>query len=440
MRILVVGGGGREHTLIWKLAQSPHQPTLYAAPGNPGIAEFARIVPIQVNASEELADFAESEQIDLTVVGPEVPLLAGIVDLFTERGLAIFGPTRAAAMIEGSKSFAKEIMRQAGIPTAKYASFTDLAAARDYVKQEGAPIVIKADGLAAGKGVVVAQTLDEAMDALDSIMGQRIFGEAGTQVVIEEFMQGEEATIMSFVDGQTIRVMAPSQDHKPVFDGDQGPNTGGMGTYSPVPQVNDVMLQDIERQIIAPAVEALAKAGVPFRGVLYTGLMLTSDGPKVVEFNARFGDPETQVVLPRLQSDLVDVLWATVDGRLADIELHWSEQAAVCVVMAAEGYPDEYRKGDIIHGLDVRERKGGRMLRKEETTPAAVVFHAGTKVDYVAATGTPEIVTAGGRVLGVTGFGPTLADARRSAYKQVEQVQFEGAHYRTDIASKAHLI
>jgi len=417
MKVLVIGGGGREHAIVWKLAQSAQRPTLYCAPGNPGIGELATLVPLGVEEIVALGDFVEREGIDLTIVGPEAALLAGIVDHFTERGLPIFGPRQSAALIEGSKAFAKELMARTGVPTARYADFTDHAAALAYVREQGAPIVIKADGLAAGKGVVVAHTLSEAEAALDLMMSDRAFGDSGSKVVIEEFLQGQEATVLAFVSGTTVRVMVPSQDHKPVYDGDQGPNTGGMGTYSPVPAVDDALLATVEATIIRPIVEQLAADGNPYHGVLYTGLMLTAEGPKVIEFNARFGDPETQVVLPRLQSDLLDVFWSVVNGTLAEQELRWSDQATVCVILAAAGYPADYRKGDLITGLD--------------TTADGLIFHAGTKQTP---TGT---VTNGGRVLGVTGTGPDLRSAQAAAYHLVHQIDFAGKHFRTDIAEKA---
>jgi len=418
MKVLVVGSGGREHTIVWKLAQSPQQPTLFCAPGNPGIAKLATNVNIDVEDVKALADFAEQEGIDLTVVGPEVPLLLGIVDHFEERGLRVFGPQRAAALIEGSKAFAKELMEKTGVPTARYADFTDVEAARAYVREQGAPIVIKADGLAAGKGVVVAQTLAEAEEALDMMMSENAFGDAGSKVVIEEFLTGQEATVMAFVSGETIRLMVPAQDHKQAYDGDKGPNTGGMGTYSPVPVVTPELLEEVKATVIAPVTSHLASVGTPYKGVLYAGLMLTPDGPKVIEFNARFGDPETQVVLSRLDSDLLAIFQSVVDGTLADQEINWSDRASVCVIMAAEGYPGSYRKGDVITGLD-------------STHEHAIVFHAGTKQTDAG------IVTNGGRVLGVTGFGTDLKAAQQEAYKMVESVKFQGVHFRTDIAEKA---
>jgi phosphoribosylamine--glycine ligase len=418
MKVLVVGGGGREHAIVWKLAQSPQKPTLFCAPGNPGIAELATCVAIEAENVAALADFAEKEGIDLTVVGPEAPLSAGIVDHFEERGLKVFGPKAAAAKIESSKAFAKEMMQKVGVPTAKYRDFTDVEAARAYIREMGAPIVIKADGLAAGKGVVVAGTLEEAEAALDMMMKEHAFGDAGHKVVVEEFLQGAEATVMAFVSGDVIRLMVPAQDHKPVFDGDKGPNTGGMGTYSPVPQVTEALLQEVEQTIIHPVVESLRQEGIEYKGVLYAGLMLTAEGPKVIEFNARFGDPETQVVLPRLESDLLEIFQAVVEGKLAEQEIRWSERAAVCVILAAEGYPGAYRKGDPIHGL-------------EQVGENAFVFHAGTKRTEAG------IVTSGGRVLGVTGFGEDLRAAQAEAYRTVEAIGWDGVHYRKDIAEKA---
>ena len=418
MKVLVIGGGGREHAIVWKLAQSPQQPTLYCAPGNPGIAKLATCVPIGAEDVAALADFAVQEGIDFTVVGPEAPLLEGIVDHFAERGLKAYGPKRAAALIEGSKAFAKEVMTRANVPTARYADFTDVDAARAYVREQGAPIVIKADGLAAGKGVVVAHTLEEAEAALDMMMKENAFGDAGSKVVVEEFLTGQEATVMAFVSGDQVKLMVPAQDHKPAYDGDQGPNTGGMGTYSPVPVVTDELLQQVEATVIRPVIDYLAAEGTPYQGTLYAGLMLTPNGPKVIEFNARFGDPETQVVLPRLESDLLAIFQSVVDGTLAEQEIRWSDQAAVCVVMAANGYPGSYKKGDVISGLDA--------------APAdAIIFHAGTKSTD------SGIVTNGGRVLGVTGFGADLKAAQETAYRAVARVQFEHAHYRTDIAQKA---
>ncbi len=418
MKVLVVGGGGREHAIVWKLSQSPKIDKIYCAPGNAGIEGLAECIAIGVNEIEKLADFAKENRIDLTFVGPEDPLLAGIVDCFEEKGLAIFGPNKQAALIEGSKTFAKELMEKYQIPTAQYASFTQYEDALAYVRRVGAPIVIKADGLAAGKGVVVAMTLSEAEDALASMMKDEVFGSAGAKVVVEEFLEGEELTLLSFVDGETVRPMVPSQDHKPVYNGDQGPNTGGMGTYSPVPQMPPSLVDQVVQEIVIPTAQAMIKEGSPFRGILYTGLMITANGPKVIEYNARFGDPETQVVVPRLESDLLDILIAGVTGELGNIDIQWKEEVAVCVIMASGGYPGPYRKGDEIKGLD-------------QINDQALVFHAGTTQED------GKVVTNGGRVLGVTSIGKNVEEARNRAYQAVEQIRFEGAHYRTDIAQKA---
>lgn len=420
MKILVIGQGGREHAIVWKLAQSPRVERIYCAPGNGGIAGLATLVPISVSDFSGLAQFAKDEGIDLTVVGPEDPLMDGIVDFFEARELPIFGPNKAAAIIEGSKTFAKELMQKYNIPTAEYAVFTNYEDAVRYVEEKGAPIVVKADGLAAGKGVTVAQTVEEAKEALRFIMVEEGFGKAGAQVVIEECLVGQEMTLLAFVDGETVKPMVPSQDHKPVFDGDRGPNTGGMGTYSPVPQFDESVVEQVVEQVLVPAARAMVAEGRPFRGVLYAGLMITEAGPKVIEFNCRFGDPETQVVLPRLESDLLDIFLATVQGELDQLEIRWKSDAAVCVIMASGGYPGSYEKGKEIRGLD--------RVDDEQV----VVFHAGTRrVDSGA------IVTDGGRVLGVTALAPDLSQARDKAYAAVEKIEFDGAHYRKDIGQKA---
>lgn len=418
MNVLVIGSGGREHAIVWKLAQSPKVSKIFCAPGNGGTALLAKNVPIPVHDFAALAQFAKDEGVDLTIVGPEDPLLGGIVDFFAERSLPIFGPSGQAAKIEGSKSFAKYLMKRYGIPTAAYESFIDYESALAYVREQGAPIVIKADGLAAGKGVIVAETLEVAERALYAIMEDQVFGQAGARVVVEEFMQGEELSLLSFVDGESVKPMVTSQDHKRVFDGDQGPNTGGMGTYAPVPHMSAELVENIVATIVKPMAAGMARDGIPFRGVLYTGLMITQQGPKVVEFNARFGDPETQVILPLLETDLVDICLATVNGELDSLDVKWKQGGAVCVVMASPGYPDEYPKGLPIYGLD--------------RVPSGVaVFHAGTAES-------PEgTVTSGGRVLGVTGIGEDLKAAREAAYKAVESIRFEGAHYRKDIAARA---
>lgn len=418
MRVLVIGNGGREHALVWKLRQSPRVSRVYVAPGNGGMTEEAECLPLSATAVDELVQFAEKEGIDLTVVGPEAPLLAGLVDRFEERGLKVFGPRREAALIEGSKRFAKELMARHGIPTARFRTFTDAEEAKRYVREQGAPIVVKADGLAAGKGVVVARTVEEAEEAIRQAMVERVFGEAGKEVVIEECLFGQEMSLMAFVDGETVRPMEPAQDHKPVYDGDRGPNTGGMGCYSPVPQISQEVVRRAIDEILEPTARALAKEGILYRGVLYAGLMITPEGPKVIEFNARFGDPEAQVILPRLESDLAEVLLATAEGRLREVDIQWKKEAAVCVVMASEGYPGSYRTGLPISGLP-------------EPADDRIVFHAGTRREG------ERIVTAGGRVLGVTALGSDLAEARNKTYETVEAIHFEGAHFRRDIADKA---
>jgi len=417
VRILIVGSGGREHAIAWALSKSDKVERLYCAPGNAGIAELAECVPISEDQFEPLTKFAKEQEIDLVVVGPEAPLFAGLVDVLEEAGLKAFGPRRNAAIIEGSKVFTKQLMRKYNIPTAAYESFDNYEEALAYLRKQRAPIVVKADGLAAGKGVTVAATLEEAERALREIMVDKVFGEAGAQVVIEEFLSGQEMSILAFVDGETVRPMVPSQDHKPVYDGDKGPNTGGMGTYSPVPHIPQSVVDEAIGTILIPAARAMVREGRPFRGVLYAGLMITEQGPKTVEFNCRFGDPETQVVLPRLKTDLTDIFMATVNGKLQEIEIEWSDEAAVCVVLASGGYPGPYEKGKPITGLDQVEQ--------------SVVFHAGTKL----ADG--RIVTNGGRLLGVTALAKDIAEARARAYADIEKIRYEGKHYRTDIALKA---
>jgi len=418
MKVLVVGQGGREHALVWKLAQSPRVSRLYCAPGNAGIAELATCVPIGDTDVEGLIRFAKEEGIGLTIVGPEAPLVAGLVDRFEAEGLRVFGPRREAAMLEGSKAFAKEIMAKYGIPTARYQAFEDYEAALRHVREHGAPVVLKADGLAAGKGVTVAMTLEEAEAALARMMREKVFGAAGNRVVVEEFLQGQELSLMAFVDGETVLPMVPVQDHKPVFDGDQGPNTGGMGTYSPTPQLPQAVIEESIRRILQPVAKAMVAEGKPYRGVLYGGLMVTAEGPKVIEFNARFGDPETQVVLPRLETDLLEVLEAVVDGKLAEVNLSWRKDAAVCVILASEGYPGTYPKGRVIQGLFSQEEQQQREV---------YLFHSGT------ARQNGQWLTNGGRVLGVTALGQDLAAAREKAYQAIEGIRFEGMHYRRDI-------
>ena len=419
MRILVIGGGGREHALVWKLAQSPRVEKIYCAPGNPGIGEIAECVNISVDNIKALCGFAREHNVDLTVVGPEKPLTDGIVDYFTAQGLKIFGPTQEAAQLEGSKTFAKERMQEYKIPTADFAVFSSAVEAKAYIEKLGKSIVVKADGLAAGKGVVVAETPAEALAAIDEIMLKKVHGDAGSQVVLEERLIGEEASLLAFTDGTTVIPMVAAQDHKRVGDGDTGPNTGGMGAYAPAPVVTPELLQQIQETILQPMVDGLRKDGILYQGCLYAGLMITEDGPKVIEFNARFGDPETQVVLPLLDGDLASILEACVDGTLAQCKIKWRDSAAVCVVMAAGGYPGDYRKGDVISGLSAAEGKD------------AVVFHAGTSIAG------EDVVTHGGRVLGVTAVAKNIAAAVDKVYPAVEQIKFTGMQYRKDIAHRA---
>jgi phosphoribosylamine--glycine ligase len=420
MKVLVVGGGGREHALVWKVAQSPRVKKIYAAPGNAGMAQLAECVPIKAEDIPALLAFARAQAIDLTIVGPEGPLSTGIVDEFAKAGLRIFGPSGKAAVIEASKQFSKDLMKKYHIPTAEYGVFTDRAAAEAYVREKGAPIVVKADGLAAGKGVVVAETIDEAIRAIDLIMSQKAFGKAGDHVVVEECLKGEEASFMAFTDGMTVVPMASSQDHKRVFDADKGPNTGGMGAYSPAPIVTKKLERKIMEQIMVPTVRAMAKEGRLFKGVLYAGVMIHEDEAKVLEFNARFGDPETQPIMSRLDTDLVEIIEAILDGALAKIEIKWKPDSAVCIVMASGGYPGNYDTGKEITGLDKATRHKNVM-----------VFHSGTALKN----GT--VVTDGGRVLGVTGVGPVVAAAIDNAYAAVKDITFEGAHYRRDIGARA---
>ena len=413
MLVLVIGGGGREHTLVWKLAQSKKVTKLYAAPGNPGMKDLAECVDLDIADLDGLADWAEKHAIDLTVVGPEAPLVAGIVDVFKARGLTIFGPSAKAAEIEGSKIFSKELMEKYGVPTAFFKVCDNLADARAFVEEKGAPIVIKADGLAAGKGVVVAMTRDEALAALDEMMGAHKFGSAGNRVVIEEFMEGEEASLLAFTDGKTIVPMLAAQDHKRVNVGDQGPNTGGMGSYCPAPVMTDALKEKTVKEVLRPIVDALAKEGRPYSGCLYAGLMIKGDSVKVVEFNARFGDPETQVVLPLLKSDLAEIMVACANGTLTPDLVEWSDKAAVCVVMASGGYPASYKKGIPITGL-----------KAANAMDDVVVFHAGTREED------GKILTNGGRVLGVTAVADDITSARQHAYDAVGKIHFDGALYR----------
>ena len=416
MNILVIGSGGREHALYWKLSESPQTEQIYAIPGNPGMGAS---VAIALDDHAAILRFVKEHEIGLVVVGPEVPLMNGLVDELEAAGIRAFGPRAKAAEIEGSKSFAKDLMKKYGIPTARYEVFTAAEPARAYIRQEGVPIVVKADGLAAGKGVIVAMTEQEALDAVDAIMEDHSFGDAGARVVIEEFMEGEEASLLAFTDGTTIRPMISAQDHKRAYDGDRGPNTGGMGTYAPAPVMTPEMTERAVEEILKPTIAAMAKEGRVYRGCLYLGLMVTADGPKVVEFNARFGDPETQVVLPLLDSDLVAIMCACADGTLADVPIRWKDGAAVCVVLASGGYPGHYEKGQEIHGLADAEAMG------------ALVFHAGTAMKD------GKLVTNGGRVLGVVGRGADISSAVDAAYAAATKISFKDAYYRKDIAHRA---
>ncbi len=420
MRILVVGSGGREHALVWKLHQSARVQRIYCAPGNAGIAPLAELVPLAADDISGLLRFAQAERIDLTVPGPELALTLGIVDEFARQGLRVFGPTQAAAQLEGSKVFTKELLRRCHIPTGFFSSFTDTDEAHRYLREVGAPIVVKADGLAAGKGVVICPTVKDAEDAVTEILHGKIFGDAGNRVVVEEFLEGEEASFMAITDGQTVLPLASSQDHKRIGDGDTGPNTGGMGAYSPAPVVTPELHARIMREIMEPVVRGLRERGIVYKGVLYAGLMIDNGTPKVLEFNARFGDPECQALLVRLKSDLVEALEAVVDERLAEVTLEWDARASACVVLAAEGYPGSYPKGQAIRGLaDLRDWRDG------------VVFHAGT------AQRDGAIVTNGGRVLGVTALGSDIAAAVREAYRGVAQIEWDGMYYRRDIGRRA---
>jgi len=420
MKVLVIGSGGREHALVWKIGQSASKPKIYCAPGSAAIGELAAPVAIKPEQIEKLADFASNEKIDLTVVGPELPLTLGIADLFESRGLRIFGPNKAAAQLEGSKAFAKEMLKQNNIPTAAFGTFTDAAAAKQYLSQQKPPYVIKADGLAGGKGVLICSGTREAELAIDDILVRKAFGLAGEKVVIEEFLEGEEASFMVLTDGRHILPLASSQDHKRVFDNDQGPNTGGMGAHSPAPIVTQAIHARILREILAPLMAGLKKREIRYRGVIYVGLMITKEGPKVLEFNARFGDPECQPIMMRLKSDLIPLLEATIDGKLNDIQPEWYDAAAVCVVLCAAGYPGSYDKGKEIHGLDkLRNWQGG------------FVFHSGT------AKQNGRWSTSGGRVLGVTARGRSITAAVEEAYRAVGEISWEGMHYRKDIAYRA---
>jgi phosphoribosylamine---glycine ligase len=420
MKVLLVGGGGREHALAWRLARSPRVDRLYCAPGNAGIAEVAELVDIGADDIASLVKFASQERIDLTVPGPELALTLGIVDELERNRQRGFGPNRAAAELEGSKAFAKELMRRYRIPTGFFSSFTDPDDAQRYITEVGTPIVIKADGLAAGKGVVICQTPREAEEAINEIMRGKIFGEAGSRVVVEEYLEGEEVSFMAITDGTTVLPLASSQDHKRAFDGDEGPNTGGMGAYSPAAAVTPELHERVMNEIMIPIVRGMAERKIVYRGVLYAGLMITAEGPKVLEFNVRFGDPECQAIVVRLKTDLLDLIEASVAGTLDQVTVEWDPRAAVCVVLAAQGYPGSYDKGKEIHGVEA--------LRDWEN---GIVFHAGT------AAREGQLITNGGRVLGVTALGSDVAAAVAEAYRAVDKIKWDGMHFRRDIGRRA---
>lgn len=416
MKVLIVGSGGREHAIAWSVAKSPKVDKIYCAPGNAGIAEFAECVNIKAMEFDKLVAFAKENAIDLTIIGMDDPLVGGVVDAFESEGLRVFGPRKNAAIIEGSKAFSKDLMKKYKIPTAAYENFTDPDEAIKYLETAKMPIVLKADGLALGKGVLICNTLEEAKEGVKTLMLDKQFGDAGNEIVIEEFMTGREVSVLAFCDGKTIKCMTSAQDHKRAKDGDQGLNTGGMGTFSPSPFYNDEVEAFCEKYVYQSTIDAMASEGRPFTGILFTGLMITEDGPKVLEYNARFGDPEAQVVLPRMKNDIIDVMEACIDGKLSDVELEFEDNAAVCVVLASDGYPEKYDKGFEIKGLDTFKDKDGYY-----------VFHAGTKFDG------DKIVTNGGRVLGVVAKGENLKAARANAYKATEWIDFANKYKRNDI-------
>lgn len=420
MRILIIGSGGREHALAWKISQSPLLTELFCAPGNAGTAECGKNVPIDASDILGLKEFAQDNKIDLTIVGPEVPLVAGIVDKFEAEGLKIFGPNKAAAQLEGSKIFAKNLLQKNFIPTAEGISYDNPEEAIKFISRIGPPIVIKADGLAAGKGVIIAKTHEEAETAVNSILVKKEFGKAGNRILVEECLNGPEASILAFVDGETIVPLPSSQDHKRVFDGDKGLNTGGMGAYSPAPIITEELYKKIEENILRKTIQGLKDMGITYKGVLYCGLMLTATGPMVLEFNCRFGDPETQAIIPRMKSDLLEVLLAVVDGKLSSVKIEWDKRASVCVVLAAGGYPGEYQKGLEIKGLkEAKEKKD------------SIILHAGTKNEG------DKTVTSGGRVLGVVGLGNSIKEAIKKSYDTIPLINFDKMHYRKDIGAKA---
>ena len=416
MKVLIVGSGGREHAIAWSVAKSPKVDKIYCAPGNAGIAEFAECVNIKAMEFDKLVAFAKENAIDLTIIGMDDPLVGGVVDAFESEGLRVFGPRKNAAIIEGSKAFSKDLMKKYKIPTAAYENFPDPDEAIKYLETAKMPIVLKADGLALGKGVLICNTLEEAKEGVKTLMLDKQFGDAGNEIVIEEFMTGREVSVLAFCDGKTIKCMTSAQDHKRAKDGDQGLNTGGMGTFSPSPFYNDEVEAFCEKYVYQSTIDAMASEGRPFTGILFTGLMITEDGPKVLEYNARFGDPEAQVVLPRMKNDIIDVMEACIDGKLSDVELEFEDNAAVCVVLASDGYPEKYDKGFEIKGLDTFKDKDGYY-----------VFHAGTKFDG------DKIVTNGGRVLGVVAKGENLKAARANAYKATEWIDFANKYKRNDI-------
>jgi len=421
MKFLVIGGGGREHAIVWKLSQSRHTDKIFCCPGNAGISELAECISVNDNNFDALLDFVRYEGIDLTIVGPEAPLSKGIVDVFEKNGRKIVGPNMKAAQLEGSKLFAKDLMKRCGIPTAEYKAFTSYLHAEDYVRMKGAPIVIKADGLAAGKGVIVAETVEEAIAGLRLIMKGRAFGDAGNKVLVEECIRGEEASFMAFTDGKTILPMVSAQDHKRIFDGDKGPNTGGMGAYSPAPVLTPELEAIVMDKVMRPAIKGLQSDGIKYKGILYAGLMIKENKPSVLEFNCRLGDPETQPVLARLKTDMVDIALAIADEKLSNINLEWRPEPSVCVVMASKGYPGAYEKGRVIEGLnDVKKMDN------------IFVFHSGTSLSR-----DNKVVTSGGRALGVTALGRDIRDAKNKAYNAVEKIHFKGMHYRKDIADRA---
>ncbi|MCP4724519.1 MAG: phosphoribosylamine--glycine ligase [bacterium] len=419
MKVLVVGSGGREHTLIWKIKQSSKVTDVICAPGNGGILELAKCFPVKGDDIQGLIELAKSESVDLTVVGPEAPLVEGIVDEFEKNDLKVFGPSAKAAMLEGSKAFANDLMKKYNIPTAEFEVFEDAASAKDHITGKGAPIVVKADGLAAGKGAIVCSTTEEAFEAVDMMMIDKKFGDAGGKVVVEECLFGEEASIFAITDGSNYVILPPSQDHKPVFEGDKGPNTGGMGAYAPAPLVDDKMLAEIESAIIKPTIDAMKSEGIPYKGLLYAGLIITDNGPKVIEFNCRFGDPETQVVLPLLDSDLVELFEASIDGTLDKCSVNILDFYSVCVVAASDGYPGSYEKGKEIYGLETFFPGKSRL-----------VFHSGTAMKD------GKLVTNGGRVLCMVATRPELYDAINEAYGVAEEIRFENAYFRKDIGQK----